>query len=324
MATAPSASSPDAALSALPRGRCAADGRRILLRPHLASSRHPDAAGAASGLPPDLPPLLLCAARLLNSRAQITVLRDPSLDLLLQSPWPWLVAGALIRVWTGGRQEPGPIGSLLSALLLSPRSKVEPSSETSCSGWCLMTTLTRVSASGQELGRITGVTAIYPGGWVLRYTNPQEAAALAEREAAASRQERAQLVDSWSSSSQDIVGVDSGASADVTGMGVKPHRVPTGPGLLATRPGERTGEGRVRAEPVFWLSATDDGAPHTEGLEAFEEQSRTGSPVLPRASSRRFSGAPHHRHQTPRASSCLMRSRPASEVSSPRSSGCFT
>lgn len=217
------------------------------------------------------PPLLLCAARLLNSRAQITVLRDPSLDLLLQSPWPWLVAGALIRVWTGGRQEPGPIGSLLSALLLSPRSQVEPSSEIQCSGWCLITTLTQVTTSGQELGRITGVTAIYPGGWVLRYASPQEAAALAEREAPVPSRERGPFIDTWATLSQDVTDIDSGASADVTGMGVKPHRVPTGPGLLATRPGERTGEGRVRAEPVFSLSATDDGAPHPEGLEAFEE-----------------------------------------------------
>ena len=162
-------------------------------------------------------------------------------------------------------------GVSVPSLLLSPRSQVEPSSEIQCSGWCLITTLTQVTTSGQELGRITGVTAIYPGGWVLRYASPQEAAALAEREAPVPSRERGPFIDTWATLSQDVTDIDSGASADVTGMGVKPHRVPTGPGLLATRPGERTGEGRVRAEPVFSLSATDDGAPHPEGLEAFEE-----------------------------------------------------
>ncbi|OLO79129.1 hypothetical protein BKH15_02480 [Actinomyces oris] len=63
---------------------------------------------------------------------------------------------------------------------------------------------------------------------------------------------------------------DSGQHTDITDLLMKEVGLPTGPGLLALKrvPSEDV---NAKYAPVFWLSSTDDGHPHTENLEQFTD-----------------------------------------------------
>ena len=111
--------------------------------------------------------------------------------------------------------------------------------------------LTRLSESGHVVGTVTGVTDVYRGGWVGR------------------------VKDGTDSTDEDtpteLVHLDSGVTTDVAGLKVEEVALPTAAGLLASRE-TTTGEGQNRettSTPQFWLSAADDGHPHTENLEQF-------------------------------------------------------
>ncbi|MEA1305717.1 hypothetical protein QU665_11680 [Actinomyces oris] len=118
--------------------------------------------------------------------------------------------------------------------------------------------LTRLSESGDVVGTIAGVTDVYRGGWVGRVkdtstpppkdtSNPPQAVPT------------------------ELVHLDSGVTTDVAGLEVKEVALPTAAGLLVSRE-TSTGEGQNRettSTPQFWLSAADDGHPHTENLEQF-------------------------------------------------------
>ena len=111
--------------------------------------------------------------------------------------------------------------------------------------------LTRLSESGDVVGTVTGVTDVYRGGWVRR------------------------VKDGTDSTDEDtpteLVHLDSGVTTDVAGLKVEEVALPTAAGLLASRE-TTTGEGQNRettSTPQFWLSAADDGHPHTENLEQF-------------------------------------------------------
>ena len=111
--------------------------------------------------------------------------------------------------------------------------------------------LTRLSDSGHVVGTVTGVTDVYRGGWVGR------------------------VKDGTDSTDEDtpteLVHLDSGVTTDVAGLKVEEVALPTAAGLLASRE-TTTGEGQNRettSTPQFWLSAADDGHPHTENLEQF-------------------------------------------------------
>ena len=111
--------------------------------------------------------------------------------------------------------------------------------------------LTRLSESGDVVGTVTGVTDVYRGGWVGR------------------------VKDGTDSTDEDtpteLVHLDSGVTTDVAGLKVEEVALPTAAGLLASRE-TTTGEGQNRettSTPQFWLSAADDGHPHTENLEQF-------------------------------------------------------
>ena len=111
--------------------------------------------------------------------------------------------------------------------------------------------LTRLSESGHVVGTVTGVTDVYRGGWVGR------------------------VKDGTDSTDEDtpteLVHLDSGVTTDVAGLKVEEVALPTAAGLLVSR--ETTnGEGqnsKTTSTPQFWLSAADDGHPHTENLEQF-------------------------------------------------------
>ena len=138
------------------------------------------------------------------------------------------------------------VGAGQDSLLLSP----QPLYPGMCSSPCGPFTLTRISTGGQKLGTITHADRVYRGGWVERYKEPApdgEASAQAARE---------------------VVDVDTGAATDLNGDQAEETGLSTGPGLLVTR---RTDPDKQSSPsvPVSWLSAADDGHPHTENLEQF-------------------------------------------------------
>ena len=129
-------------------------------------------------------------------------------------------------------------GSGKSSLLLS--SQPPGGSGTSTS------TVTQVDLHGKHLATFTDSSGIILGGWVRRNTYlPDE-----------KRFHR------------EVVDTNSGAVYDDDADRVWTHRVPTGPGLVI---GQKSSDenGTITFTPQFWLSAADDGHPHTENLEQF-------------------------------------------------------
>ena len=129
-------------------------------------------------------------------------------------------------------------GSGKSSLLLS--SQPPGGSGTSTS------TVTQVDLHGKHLATFTDSSGIILGGWVRRNTYlPDE-----------KRFHR------------EVVDTNSGAVYDDDADRVWTHRVPTGPGLVI---GQKSSDenGTITFTPQFWLSAVDDGHPHTENLEQF-------------------------------------------------------
>ena len=111
--------------------------------------------------------------------------------------------------------------------------------------------LTRLSESGDVVGTVAGVTDVYRGGWVGRIKDSSE--------------------NTDQATPTELVHLDSGVTTDVAGLKVKEVALPTTAGLLVSRE-ISTGEGQNRettSTPQFWLSAADDGHPHTENLEQF-------------------------------------------------------
>lgn len=92
-------------------------------------------------------------------------------------------------------------------------------------------TVTRMSTSGEDLGTLTGILDVHPGGWVERFRDP----------AAAIQEPRAKHP-------QELINVDTKASMDISDMSVDDVILPTGPGLLLERDvwaEKGTKEGRV-------------------------------------------------------------------------------
>ena len=92
-------------------------------------------------------------------------------------------------------------------------------------------TVTRMSTSGEDLGTLTGILDVHPGGWVERFSDP----------AAAIREPHAKHP-------QELINVDTKASMDISDMSVKDVILPTEPGLLLegdVRTEQGTKEGRV-------------------------------------------------------------------------------
>ena len=141
------------------------------------------------------------------------------------------------------------VGAGQDSLLLSP----QPRYPGMCSSPCGPFTLTRISTGGQKLGTITHADKVYRGGWVERYKEPAPDGGDGEASAQAAR---------------EVVDVDTGAATDLNGDQAEETGLSTGPGLLVTR---RTDPDKQSSPsvPVFWLSADDDGHPHTENLEQF-------------------------------------------------------
>mgnify|MGYP000070447222 CR=1 FL=1 len=131
------------------------------------------------------------------------------------------------------------VGAPRENLMLAP----EPFSD-NCSYGCSMMTVTLINADGSTAGSISGVTAVHPGGWIHRVADPK-------------------------SDEQQLVNPSIKKTIDITGKSTYERDVPTGPGLLVEQKSP-DGKGSTESKPAFWLSSSDDGHPHTENLEQFE------------------------------------------------------
>ena len=152
-------------------------------------------------------------------------------------------------------------GAGTDSLLLSP----QPPYSTSDSG---ASTVTQVDTSGKVRATIKGVEAVHPGGWVTQVSDPAAVNASANLAAAGEKEKPASLKAALQGLTRQVVNVSTGSSVDVTGMIVGDRGVPTGPGLVVSRT-STDASGETTSTPVFWLSASDDGHPHTENLEQF-------------------------------------------------------
>ena len=152
-------------------------------------------------------------------------------------------------------------GAGADSLLLSP----QPPYPTSDSG---ASTVTQVDTSGKVRATIKGVEAVHPGGWVTQVSDPAAVNASANLAAAGEKEKPASLKAALQGLTRQVVNVSTGSSVDVTGMIVGDRGVPTGPGVVVGRT-STDASGETTSTPVFWLSAADDGHPHTENLEQF-------------------------------------------------------
>ena len=153
-------------------------------------------------------------------------------------------------------------GAGTDSLLLSP----QPPYSTSDSG---ASTVTQVDTSGKVRATIKGVEAVHPGGWVTQVSDPAAVNASVNHAATGKKEKPASLDAALQGLTRQVVNVSTGSSVDVTGMIVGDRGVPTGPGLVVSRT-STDASGETTSTPVFWLSASDDGHPHTENLEQFK------------------------------------------------------
>ena len=152
-------------------------------------------------------------------------------------------------------------GAGADSLLLSP----QPPYPTSNSG---ASTVIQVDTSGKVRATIKGVEAVHPGGWVTQVSDPAAVNASANHAATGKKEKPASLNAALQGLTRQVVNVSPGSSVDVTGTIVEDLGVPTGPGLVVSRT-STDASGETTSTPVFWLSADDDGHPHTENLEQF-------------------------------------------------------
>ena len=152
-------------------------------------------------------------------------------------------------------------GAGADSLLLSPQPPY-PSSDSGAS------TVTQVDTSGKVRATIKGVEAVHPGGWVTQVSDPAAVNASANHAATGKKEKPASLNAALQGLTRKVVNVSTGSSVDVTGTIIQDRGVPTGPGLVVSRT-STDASGETTSTPVFWLSADDDGHPHTENLEQF-------------------------------------------------------
>ena len=143
------------------------------------------------------------------------------------------------------------VGATQDSLLLAPSNMSQ--------GHFSAQPLTRLSEGGDVVGTVTGVTDVYRGGWVARVKDGTTPPTTDNTD------------DTPLATPTELVHLDSGVTTDVAGLKVKEVALPTAAGLLVSQE-TSTGEGQNRkttSTPQFWLSAADDGHPHTENLEQF-------------------------------------------------------
>ena len=139
-----------------------------------------------------------------------------------------------------------------------------------CRDRCWLTTVSLVNADGSTAGSISGVIGVHLGGWIHRFANPKAASEYRQHLKAASDDESKSLSPSREAAEEQLVDPSTKRTIDITGKSTFERGLPTGPGLLVEQE-VPTGKGSTERKPVFWLSSSDDGHPHTENLEQFTD-----------------------------------------------------
>jgi len=132
-------------------------------------------------------------------------------------------------------------GSGKSSLLLSSQPAHSHDSATT-------STVTQVDLHGKHLNSFTNSSEILLGGWIRRCTYLPDEGRI-----------------HW-----EVVDTNSGTVYNEDTDSAVARRVPTGPGLLVSQVVFNDKGHRESGAPRFWLSAADDGHPHTENLEQFK------------------------------------------------------
>lgn len=151
-------------------------------------------------------------------------------------------------------------GATTNSLLMSPQFDKEKMSSRPPGR---SRTFTRISASGEELGTVTGVSDLHPGGWLERFKDPDAAQALI-----AQNLDEVSLAEQLEKLPRELVNADSGAVVDLTGASPRDVVTPSGWGIFlkpALQPIER--------EAALWLNTTaGDQTPRKEFLNCFKEE----------------------------------------------------
>ena len=151
-------------------------------------------------------------------------------------------------------------GATANSLLMSPQFDRE---KTSFRPTGRSRTFTRISTSGEELGTVTGVSDLHPGGWLERFKDPDAAQALI-----AQNLDEVSLAEQLEKLPRELVNADSGAVVDLTGASPRDVVTSSGWGIFlkpAIQPIER--------EAALWLNTTaGDQTPRKEFLNCFKEE----------------------------------------------------
>nr|WP_315567156.1 hypothetical protein [Arachnia propionica] len=151
-------------------------------------------------------------------------------------------------------------GATTNSLLMSPQFDKEKMSSRPPGR---SRTFTRISTSGEELGTVTGVSDLHPGGWLERFKDPDAAQALI-----AQNLDEVSLAEQLEKLPRELVNADSGAVVDLTGASPRDVVTPSGWGIFlkpALQPIER--------EAALWLNTTaGDQTPRKEFLNYFKEE----------------------------------------------------
>lgn len=151
-------------------------------------------------------------------------------------------------------------GATTNSLLMSPQFDKEKMSSRPPGR---SRTFTRISTSGEELGTVTGVSDLHPGGWLERFKDPDAAQALI-----AQNLDEVSLAEQLEKLPRELVNADSGSVVDLTGASPRDVVTPSGWGIFlkpALQPIER--------EAALWLNTTaGDQTPRKEFLNCFKEE----------------------------------------------------
>ena len=108
--------------------------------------------------------------------------------------------------------------------------------------------MTQVDLHGKHLNSFTSSSELLLGGWIRRCTYLPDEGRI-----------------HW-----EVVDTNSGTVYNEDTDSAVARRVPTGPGLVMSEVVINDKGYREAGTPRFWLSAADDGHPHTENLEQFK------------------------------------------------------
>ena len=151
-------------------------------------------------------------------------------------------------------------GATANSLLMSPQFDKE---KTLSRPTGRSRTFTRISTSGEELGTVTGVSDLHPGGWLERFKDPDAAQTLI-----AQNLDEVSLAEQLEKLPRELVNADSGSVVDLTGASPRDVVTPSGWGIFlkpAIQPIER--------EAALWLNTTaGDQTPRKEFLNCFKEE----------------------------------------------------